>query len=29
MFDHVYAELPRGLEGQREQARRYPGTGKH
>lgn len=25
MFEHVYAELPRGLERQREEARRYPG----
>jgi pyruvate dehydrogenase E1 component alpha subunit len=25
MFDYLYAELPRGLERQREEARRYPG----
>jgi len=29
MFDYVYAELPPALGGQRAQARRYPGTGKH
>ena len=29
MFDYLYAELPQGLAGQRAQARRYPGTGKH
>ena len=25
MFDHVYAQLPRGLEWQREEARRFSG----
>jgi pyruvate dehydrogenase E1 component alpha subunit len=25
MFEHLYAELPRGLERQRDEARRYPG----
>ena len=25
MFEHLYAELPRGLERQRAEARRYPG----